>query len=226
MRLLTPTTRISRRDILLAASVALPGCASSPRVEPRGPEEEGARRARGSNSTRFVGVSSGPWRVIDIRAVRGASIPMAPFVDVLSGKDDQRSSAWALHGVASHGRYTTRQEKTALDAVTPQLGRPEATHAALIPIRKTRAWWDLTQDERRAVFEERGRHIAKSLQYLPRIARKLYHARDLGEPFDFLTWFEFAPADGPAFDELLGALRAGEEWSFVEREVELRLQRA
>src|SRR2546428_7160638 len=31
--------------------------------------------------------------------------------------------------------------------------------------------------------------------YLPAIARRLYHCRDLGEPFDFLTWFEYAPAD-------------------------------
>jgi hypothetical protein len=73
------------------------------------------------------------------------------------------------------------------------------------------------------VFEERSHHIADSLAYLPRIARRLYHSRDLGEPFDFLTWFEFAPEHEAAFDDLVGLLRSREEWSFVEREVDLRL---
>ncbi|MBA2471041.1 MAG: chlorite dismutase, partial [Pseudonocardiales bacterium] len=51
------------------------------------------------------------------------------------------------------------------------------------------------------------------------------HSRDLGEPFDFLTWFEFAPADEDRFDELLATLRATDEWGFVEREVDIRLGR-
>jgi hypothetical protein len=63
------------------------------------------------------------------------------------------------------------------------------------------------------------------MHYLPAIARQLLHGRDLGEPFDFLTWFEFAPGDAPAFDELLARLRATEEWSYVEREVEIRVSR-
>ena len=61
--------------------------------------------------------------------------------------------------------------------------------------------------------------------YLPAVARRLLHCRGLGEPFDFLTWFEFTPADAGAFEELLGRLRATEEWRYVEREVELRLER-
>ena len=44
-----------------------------------------------------------------------------------------------------------------------------------------------------AIFEQRSHHIKDSLAFLPRIARRLYHARDLGQPFDFITWFEFAP---------------------------------
>ena len=45
----------------------------------------------------------------------------------------------------------------------------------------------------------------------------------LGEPFDFLTWFEFAPEHTDVFDELLVKLRASEEWKYVEREVDIRL---
>jgi hypothetical protein len=96
---------------------------------------------------------------------------------------------------------------------------------ALIPIRKSSAWWALAQDERRAIFEAKSGHIRDTMKYLPRVARRLYHARDLGESFDFLTWFEFAPEHAGAFDELLAMLREREEWRYVEREVEIRVRR-
>ncbi len=57
------------------------------------------------------------------------------------------------------------------------------------------------------------------------MARRLHHSRDLGEPFDFLTWFEFTPEHAKAFDELVARLRAIEEWTYVEREVDIRLMR-
>ncbi len=84
----------------------------------------------------------------------------------------------------------------------------------------------MAQDERRAIFEDRSRHTALGLQYLPAVARQLYHCRDLGEPFDFLTWFEYAPEHAAAFEELVAALRATAEWTYVEREVDIRLERA
>ena len=61
--------------------------------------------------------------------------------------------------------------------------------------------------------------------YLPAVARRLYHGRDLGEPFDFLTWFEYAPHDTDAFEALVAKLRETTEWAFVEREVDIRLVR-
>jgi hypothetical protein len=66
------------------------------------------------------------------------------------------------------------------------------------------------------------------MKYLPAIARRLHHCCDLGEPeepFDFLTWFEFAPSDSNAFDDLIASLRESEEWTFVQREVDIRLIR-
>lgn len=134
-------------------------------------------------------------------------------------------AVWLLRGVTSNERYVTREERRALVARQQELGRPEATRAALIPVRKSDAWWDLAQDERRAIFEESSRHISTGLEYLPAVARRLHHSRDLGEPFDFLTWFEYAPADAGAFEELVGRLRETEEWSYVAREVDLRLSR-
>ncbi len=132
---------------------------------------------------------------------------------------------WILRGVAGHERYTIRAERQALEARQPPLGRPEATRAALIPISKSEEWWSLAQDERRRILEERSGHIRTGLEYLPAVARRLYHGRDLGEPFDFLTWFEYAPNDAGVFEELVGRLRASEEWDYVTREVDLRLVR-
>ena len=131
-------------------------------------------------------------------------------------------NAWRLVGIASSLRYTERPEKQQLVAVQAGLGRVEATSAALIPIRKSAAWWELTQEERRKIFESKSHHIAGTLKYLPAIARQLYHCRDLGEPFDFLTWFEYAPEHATLFEELVVMLRATEEWNFVEREVDVR----
>ena len=172
----------------------------------------------------FAAGATGPWKVERLIAVRGAPLIPAARLEIHPAHV-VAPGAWSLRGVAGHARYVERHEKGPLDASSPSLGRPEATLAALIPIRKSAGWWALSQDERRAVFEARSHHVADSMKYLPRIARRLYHSRDLGEPFDFLTWFELAPEHEPAFDELLALLRSREEWTFVEREVELRLSR-
>jgi chlorite dismutase len=103
--------------------------------------------------------------------------------------------------------------------------RPQATRAALIPIRKTAAWWDLAQGERRAIFEEQSHHIGIGMQYLPAVARRLHHSRELGEPFDFLTWFEYAPEHADAFEELVRRLRSTAECRYLEREVDIRASR-
>ena len=180
--------------------------------------------------TTFRGGNSGAWRVMALAPVTGETLPKVPSLSVTHAAAITvpllpSQTAWRLAGVASHVRYVERNEKTALVAVQAGLGRPEATLAALIPIKKSAAWWDLTQEERRRIFEDKSRHIADSMKYLPAIARQLYHARDLGEPFDFLTWFEFAPEHAGAFEELVATLRGTEEWSFVEREVDVRLER-
>jgi hypothetical protein len=173
----------------------------------------------------FVGASVGTWTLTRLDAVIGDGVPHASRVEIVRDAGVPPGASWSLRGVSGHARYVERREKTMLDAASPPLGRPEATRAALIPIRKSSAWWALPQDERRAIFEERSRHITDSMAYLPRVARRLYHARDLGEPFDFLTWFEFAPEHAQAFEELVALLRSRDEWRYVEREVDIRLSR-
>lgn len=82
---------------------------------------------------------------------------------------------WMLRGVTSNERYATRAEKDALAARQPPRGRPDATCAALIPIRKRAQWWSLTLAERRETFEERSHHTREGLWYLPAVARRLHH---------------------------------------------------
>lgn len=172
----------------------------------------------------FAGGDAGPWKVASIAPVRGESLPAVSRLAVTGpGMPYPPGARWLLRGAVSNERYVTREEREGLRALQEGLGRPAATLAALIPIRKNPAWWELAQDERRAILEEQSQHIRIGMRALPAIARRLHHSRDLGEPFDFLTWFEYAPADAAAFEDLVGALRATEEWRYVEREIDFRL---
>jgi hypothetical protein len=179
--------------------------------------------------TTFAAGPAGDWQVTWQRTLCGAPLPGASYISVarrpyfVTSAVVMPAEQWRLIGVPSHIRYAERLERERLARVQAGLGRAEAKCAALIPIRKSEAWWALSQDERREIFEARSHHIEGSMKFLPAIARQLYHARDLGQPFDFLTWFEFAPEDTTRFDELVAFLRTTPEWSFVEREVDIRL---
>ena len=179
----------------------------------------------GTKPMTFIAGTHGAWKIEHIANIIGETLPWAERLDVQAGLIERPNCTWAFRGVAGHARYVERRERGPLDEASPPLNRPEATKAAFIPMRKSPEWWVLTQDERRAIFEERSHHIELSMKYLPAIARGLYHCRDLGEPFDFIAWFEFAPKDAGAFADLLAELRATEEWTFVDREVEVRLER-
>jgi chlorite dismutase len=180
--------------------------------------------------TTFRGGQTGAWRVTLNSPVKGEGLFAVPSLAITQGPSIAlpllpSATAWRLAGVAGHVRYVEKAEKEQLAAKQAPLGRKEATCAALIPIKKSAAWWELTQDERREILEAKSQHISGSLKYLPQIARQLYHCRDLGEPFDFLTWFEYAIEHATQFEELVAILRATEEWNFVEREVDVRLRR-
>jgi chlorite dismutase len=172
----------------------------------------------------FIGGSMGQWQVKELKSIVGE--PLANISHLRIEENPLTKSltgVWTLRGFSSNVRYAEKIEKERLLAVQEGLGRPQATYAALIPIRKNEDWWNLAQDERRAIFEKQSHHTETGLKYLPAIARKLYHCRDIGEPFDFLTWFEYAPEHASAFEELVMALRKTEEWKYVDREVDIRL---
>lgn len=125
-----------------------------------------------------------------------------------------------LRGVVQHLHYTTLEERTDLVARSRmELPPSQATCAVLIPIRKSAEWWQLAHDQRGAHFH--GAHTPIGAPYVEAIFRKLYHARYLGSPYDFLTYFEFAREAAGLFRELLAALRATPEWSYVEAEPEI-----
>jgi hypothetical protein len=179
-------------------------------------------------TTIFSGCTGGGiWRVTRMTTLTGDNLPEVESIDISNGRtpSDPAVVLWRLRGIGSNMRYATRREMGALAEVQPPLNRPESICAALIPIRKSAAWWALAQDERTGIFVDDSAHNAIGLRHLPAIARRLLHCRDLSEPFDFLTWFEFAPEAEPSFNQLVAELRATREWSYVEREVDIRLRR-
>jgi chlorite dismutase len=178
----------------------------------------------------FIGGDTGLWRVTEMEVIAGEPLPAARRLAIAAGAEtpSNQHAAWVLRGITSNERYVVRsEEKNQLVAKQLGLGRPEATCASLIPIRKSTAWWALTQGERQNVFEVLSHHAKIGLQHFPTLARRLHHCRDLSEkePFDFLAWFEYAPTDEAAFNNLLTALRATEEWKYVEREIDIRFVR-
>ena len=221
----------SRREFL-AGSVVATGVAAGAGVPDAGARAESVKKGAAVNPRlfTFVGGRAGGWSVISVKVIVGDALPAVDRVDIVNGvvATLPDGGKWALRGVTSNERYATRAEKDDLVKKQAALGRPEADHAALIPIRKSAKWWGLTQDERRAIFEDSSHHIKIGLKYLPGVARRLHHCRDLceSEPFDFLTLFDYAESDAKAFDDLVAALRATEEWKFVEREVDIRLVRS
>lgn len=131
-------------------------------------------------------------------------------------------------GSTQHLVYTDAATRSELTQVSRGGSGPVAV---LIPICKSAAWWALAQEERQAYFLP-GRqpgHTALGRPFAARIYRRLYHARYLpGSSWDFLTYFEFPESERAAFRELLAILRdpaQNPEWAFVERELELWMQK-
>lgn len=175
--------------------------------------------------TDFVARETGFWQMEEIRAIAGEGLAFASSLDVVDGDDktSRENVRWVLRGTAGNLRYTTRSERDRLDEHQRAPRNGGTRRAVLIAICKSGQWWSMAQDERRAIIQEKSAHFEIGMDYLPAVERRLYHSRELGEPFDFVTWFEFQEGDTPGFDALLSRLRATDEWRFVTREVEIRL---
>ena len=174
----------------------------------------------------FAGGSEGAWRIDGILARQGESLAPAARLAVVEGDEAETADGrWVLRATVGTDDYATAAEQDALAAQQAPLGRPEARCATLVAVRKSPAWWAMPHDERRTILEERSSDIAVGMEYLPAIARRLHRSYDVNQPFDFLAWFEYAPDDQGPFDELVARLRQTQEWTFVEREVDIRVTR-
>src|SRR5262249_44563566 len=98
----------------------------------------------------FVAGPRGNWRVRRVDSVVGDGLPVAERLAVIEEPLplDRNDTAWILRGGTSNPRYTHRADINLLSPRQQGRGRVDATCAALIPIRKTEAWWVLAQDER------------------------------------------------------------------------------
>ena len=173
----------------------------------------------------YIGGSTGSWRVDRVTTHSGAPLKMATHVEIVKGRivRPPMGSSWILRGVVKNTRFVTREERPVLEPRYLVQGPVESTCAALIPIRKSAAWWNLDQHERQEIIEDRSRQLGRGMRFLPAIARRFLYGTDLGEPFDMVTWFEYSSRDQAIFDDLAGALRSSMEWQYIEREVDIRL---
>ena len=134
----------------------------------------------------FIVDNSGDWEVASMQVLKGEPMEIVSHIKRISSSlAKSKEGIWTLKGVVSNLRYTDKEDKDKLIAIQEDLGRSKATLAAFIPIRKSDAWWNLAQDERRGIMENKSLHTQTRMKYLPAIARKLFHSRDVGEPFDF-----------------------------------------
>lgn len=111
-----------------------------------------------NNRYSFIGGEQGRWRVVDIGGISGPSLEPVKRVNVVNGAilTLPFDSSWVLQSFSSNIRYAMRDEINTLQAVQPGLNRSEAISAVLIPIKKSVQWWEMAQDERRAIFEEQS----------------------------------------------------------------------
>jgi len=185
-----------------------------------------------------------PWPGAYLRRWEGPSWPagrtplvtptraMPAVVDLaaLTAREARRSQAFRVAATVQHLGYTTREQSDDLRARSSTGSGPSAV---FILIRKSEAWWAMSQDERQSFFlpSKRGAgHTAIGAAYTDRIFRRLYHARYAApvapgnEAWDFLTYFELLPQEEGLFRSLLGELRdplRNPEWAFVDREMEV-----
>lgn len=119
------------------------------------------------NRFAFIGGETGKWLVTLVRPVRGEGLDLVARVDVVPAGDPALAppANWRIEGQISNLRYATRAELTVLRSRQELLGRVHALHAAMIPLKKSAAWWDLAQDERRALFEDTSQHTAIGMRY-------------------------------------------------------------
>lgn len=138
---------------------------------------------------------------------------------------------WSLGGEVRGAMYSDPAAPYAAANGLPALPFPPGpVRAVLIPLGKSPEWWAMREEERRVYFHPapRDRHIEIGVPFTGQIHRRLFHCREEGSAYDFVTYFEFAPEHTEAFQALCAGLRdvrRNPEWQFVDREAEIWMTR-
>ncbi len=121
-----------------------------------------------------------------------------------------RKTALGRHSELSETLVGLTKERQYITAdKTPKLNKDLAAEsyqgssprfAVVIPVKKSAEWWNMPEERRR---EEISIHTERTLPYLSKVKRKLYHSAGLDD-LDFITYFE--TDDLKAFHELVVAL--------------------
>jgi len=140
-------------------------------------------------------------------------------------------SVETLAGVMRPRSYTSHAmtEFAYAHAMPPGSGR-KFPLAAVTPMNKTDAWWQMDFLHRESFFLPRydeneemivKGHALASAMGVPGINRRLVHSPDgygLQGSYDFVGYFEFAEKDAPVFREVMAGLRdtvQNPEWKYV-----------
>lgn len=159
----------------------------------------------------FVAGFEGLWLIEGMTAPVGEPLAPAARLSVVEGTSAEVAEGrWVLRGVVAGQGEDARADQL-------PLGRAEARCAALLAVRMSPAWWERAEEDRRA--------LSANIEHGPAISRRIHRARDRDEPFDVLTWFEYAPEVQSEANQVMARLRDSEEWTFVEREVDIRVIR-
>jgi hypothetical protein len=159
----------------------------------------------------FVAGFEGLWLIEGMTAPVGEPLAPAARLSVVEGTSAEVAEGrWVLRGVVAGQGEDARADQL-------PLGRAEARCAALLAVRMSPAWWERAEEDRRA--------LSANIEHGPAISRRIHRARSRDEPFDVLTWFEYAPEVQSEANQVMARLRDSEEWTFVEREVDIRVIR-
>ena len=184
-----------------------------------------------SPSFSFVAGDRGRWEVTSVAPVIGETLEWVPFLEIRNEylMNVPVDFSWLLRGITSTRRYTNNVQQVNTMAAQPQLGRPEATCAALIPVRKSREWWDMTFEERKQIFE------SNSIRY-PKIrtVRNICPASHASSTIAVIWASRLISWHGsntrprtPLLSRILSQLSGlQKEWKYVDREVDVRLVRS
>lgn len=137
----------------------------------------------------------------------------------------------SLDGAVRSPRYTSAEMQQYIQKnAAPRRSGRLCKNAIILPVRKTREWWEQSALERHTYFYPhvdrtsgcpvKG-HATAAEPGIPVLFRRLYYNPDGYErdgEFDFITYFECADEALPVFDQVCTALRdpyQNPEWRYV-----------